>query len=271
MSNYLRNKTIKIFGLLAIFLVSTSGSCGSGSGSRGGEGVNKQTLTFSKVNLHYNFSNYGDKWTSYADDYSELAYYHGIDAAKKIGRISSLYEIVRYQHEIKDNERKPEIKFTFNKVDNSLEELIFKPEQVGDNYLSEVPMYNDFNTLTLSIKSTVTEKNKLQLCWTKVFDMSILSWGQIDNSDLSEMAVMVSLPSYTKCVGRNDGLLVRPVDAGYKLAAYSDLSLNGGEQFILYSDDELILSSSTLNRPIYYGGELSSEMKWSEPLMLLVD
>lgn len=253
--------------ILLVYFICTAESCNSGSGSGSGSssGPKYETLQFSEINLHYDLTPPNDPWRSYMDDVNELAYYHGLDGARMKGTITSFYEIVRYAHEFSDV-RRPEIRFSFNRTEESCD-LVFKQSDVGDTYLSNVPVYTDINTLTISIKSIVTTVHQAQLCWSKTIDLYGSSWHSLDNANLS-VSTKMSLPSYTKCIGAPDELFVRPVNGKYRLAAYGELSLSEDDRYVLYSDDELTLFSSTLQKPIYYEGEFISDRQWSEPIIL---
>ena len=267
------------FSLLFTVIVATANTCESSSGgssSSGGESGQRgtKTYTFSQIKLSYDLRPEEDTFLSLSADIGELAQAHGVDGTKKSGVITNLQEILRNEDRYPDA-RKPEIKITIQPQGEDPVTQVCSQSDVGENYIQNIPDYGaNINSMVVSIKSITTIAHKVQLCWSKTFNLNQQWWDNYSDKDLS-MTAKVTVGAYTKCSSTNHTALLRSTGDGEEYDV-----LDVGEDVCLEEDivecevdpipAEEVLLSPTLDRPIYINGNFTTRYEWKKPIAVVI-
>ena len=269
------SKLYLLFGILLAVIVSTANTCESSSGSSGGNSEPKYTTyEFNQIKLSYDLKSKEDSFLSLSADLGELALAHGVDGTKKSGAITNLQEILRNEAQYPDA-RKPEIKITIQPQAEDPVIHFCSQSDVGDNYVQNIPDYGaNVNSMVVSIKSITTKAHKVQLCWSKTFDLNQQWWDNYSGKDLS-MAANVTVGAYTKCSSNNHTALLRSTGDGEEyevLDIDEDVCLE--EEIDECEVDpipvEEVLLSPTLDRPIYINGAFTTQYEWKRPIAVVI-
>ena len=259
-------------------IFSTANTCESssnGSGSSGGSaGPKTATYTFDKINLSYNLDPAQNQWGPLTADIGELAVAHGLDGTTSKGVITNLQEILRNEDRYPDA-RKPEIKITIQPQGEDPVTQVCSQSDVGENYIQNIPDYGaNINSMVVSIKSITTVAHKVQLCWSKTFNLNQQWWDNYSDKDLS-MTAKVTVGAYTKCSSTNHTALLRSTGDGEEYDV-----LDVGEDVCLEEDivecevdpipAEEVLLSPTLDRPIYINGNFTTQYEWKKPIAVVI-
>lgn len=272
------SKLILPFGWLITVIVTTANTCessSSGSGSSGGGvGPKTATYTFDKVNLSYNLEPAQNQWGTLTTDIGELAMAHGLDGTTLKGAITNLQEILRNEDRYPDA-RKPEIKITIQPQGEDPMIHYCLQSDIGGNYVQNIPDYGaNVNSMVVSIKSITTEARKVQLCWSKTFNLTQQWWDNYSDKDLS-MTATVTIGAYTKCSSTNHTALLRSTGDGEEydvLDVDEDICLE--EDIVECEVDpipvEEVQLSPTLDRPIYINGDFTTQFEWKRPIAVVI-
>lgn len=257
----------------------SSGSSGgsSGGGNSGDSGGSTTTITynasyeFESVNLRYNYSSRHNSWQDMYLDAGDLYQAHGTDPTKLEGVITNLYNIL----ENSDNysgENKPKVEITFKTSDGKSTTHSCTKDDVGSNYVQNLPNFGtQINSMIVKVESITTPSNALKLCWSKTFDFNQSWWDFVEDKALSGNA-KIEVGGYSKCIGSDRIFIARKVADEYVLVSYYEPTLLDGP--VIDCDVEIvttpIVTSPTLEGPIYINGKFDQQVMWAEPVALQV-
>ena len=266
------------FGMLLTVIVSTANTCessSSGSGSSGGgSGPKTATYTFDNIKLSYDLESAQKEWESLTADLGELAIAHGLNGTKSWGAITNLQEILRNEDQYPDD-CKPEIKIKIQPQGEDPVTHLCSQSDVGDNYVQNIPDYGaNINSMVVSIKSITTVAHKVQLCWSKTFNLNQQRWDDYPDKNLN-ITANVTVGAYVQCPSTNHTALLRSTGDGEEydvLDVDEDVCL---EEDIVECEVEPIpiedvLLSPTLDQPIYINGIFTTQYEWKRPIAVVI-
>ena len=220
------------------------------------------------MSLSYNLKTLSEDSNKYLSDSYDIVFAHAVqeDHSKLEGTITSFYEIIRKEQEYPDD-RKPEIKIDFSCVDGD-RTFVCTNDNVGDKDFREIPSYSDINTMTVSIKSIVTKENKIQLTWSKNFDLYQGSWVSLvsNNSNIYVEKADINMMGQTKVIGDKDLVLLRPGKGGFEQVSYCEYTYQDTDELQVSDGEITLVMKSVLKKPVYYKGAFSEEIAWEAPL-----
>ena len=259
--------------IVVVTLLCTAHKCDdSNSGGNGGNSGGSTTTTtyeFESVNLRYDISSSSDSWSKMYQDAGDLYQAHGTDPTKLKGVINNLYNILENSDNYSDR-NKPKVEMTFKTSDGNSKTHPCTKDDVGSNYVQNLPDYGaQINSMIVKVESITTPSNALRLYWSKSFDLNQSWWDLVEDKALSGNA-QIEVGGYSKCIGSDRIFIARKIADEYVLVSYYEPTLLDSP--VIDCDVEIvttpIVTSPTLEGPIYINGKFDQQVIWAEPVAL---
>lgn len=268
--------------IVAVTLLCTAYKCdncnssgSSGGGNSGNSGGSTTTITydatyeFESVNLRYDISSTSDSWSKMYQDAGDLYQAHGTDPMELKGVINNLYNILENSDNYSDR-NKPKVEITFKTSDGNSTTHPCTKDDVGSNYVQNLPNFGaQINSMIVKVESITTPSNALRLYWSKSFDLNQSWWDFVEDKALSGNA-QIEVGGYSKCIGSDRIFIARKIADEYVLVSYYEPTLLDSP--VIDCDVEIvttpIVTSPTLEGPIYINGKFDQQVIWAEPVAL---
>lgn len=250
----------KIIVLILFCLCSCSLPNGVSIGPVDNSGQKTVTLTFNQVALKFDLSE--KVITGFvASDYSDLITAHNVvnqDWYRYSGTIENLSSLL-WNVDAYDEDHKPSITVTIEDLVTGKIEHKCKKEDISGNTVFGIPNVSKFQQGTVEIKSIKTNENGVQVVWKK----SALKSTWPINEFIADGTISCDVTAIIK-VGTNNR---RGSVATRKNAIITNTSdKTSGEPRRLVVDDRQLISPN-LRKPVLVNGDISKDVKWSEPVI----
>lgn len=255
----MKKRTIRIMLCIGVLLETVSCSLPNGIsiGPTGNNGEQTLTLNFSKVSLRFDFEK--KLQTAFIiSDYYEFINAHCIPYNDSYsGAITSLSTVL-WNEQNYDDSHKPSITVTiedmFGKTDHHC-----KAEDITGNTVLGIPNPDNFYKGTVEIKSIKTSQYGIQVVWKNSATKD--NWPI--NEFVKDGSISCDVPSIIK-VGTNNNSGDVAGRGGVIIGNTSDELITDSERYII---KDVQLLSPDLCKPVMVNGEISNEVKWSEPVI----
>lgn len=259
--------------VVVVTLLCTANKCddsnsGGNSGNSGGS-TTTTTYEFESVNLRYDFSSRHDTWTNMYADAGDLYQAHGTNPTELKGVINNLYNILENSDNYSED-KKPKVEITFKTSDGKTHIHQCTKDDVGSDCVQNLPDFGaQINSMIVKVESITTASNALRLYWSKTFDLQQSTWHFFEDKALSGNA-RIEVGGYSKCIGSDRILIARKVADEYVLVSYTEPTLFDSP--VIDCDVEIVttpvVTSPTLEGPIYINGKFDQQVMWAEPVAL---
>lgn len=218
------------------------------------------TLSFSKVALKFDWSKKLN--TGFvSSDYGEFITAHNVanpDWSKYSGTINNIGNILRNVDSY-DESHRPSITVTIEDMFMGKTVHNCSKDDISWNTVFGIPKISNFYQGTVEIKSIKTRDNGIQIVWKK----SALKDNWPINEFVEDGSISCENTAITK-VGTNN-------DSGNVAARGKTIISNTSDKDIkenaCFTIDEKQLLSPDLCKPVLINGDVSKNVKWSEPVI----